>query len=411
MLRTIFGAALAMIWACILAGPAMAQEVVNYSYDALGRLIESKAITGPKANSDTQIAYDAADNRTSYTVTGGVTQPTFSISSASTNEGSPLTFTVTLAGASGSTSTVNYATTSGTAVAGTNYTAASGTLTFPAGATTATVSVSTIHDSIYTANLGLTVTLSSPSTGTVIGTGSASGTIVNTDAQPTATLSIAAASANEGSPLSFVVTRSGYTSSTVTVSYATANGTAVAGTNYSAASGTLSIASGVTAQSITVPTIDDHAMTGNLLMAVNLTAPSSGAMVSTGSAYGTIVNIDMAWSSVLTAGSSTTCVDLGMYGSFCIPFVGYDSTGVGAMSNVAYAGNTITSIGTVYGTYLTVSITGATVPANAGWTSITLPGAGTFQRTAAAYAISGNVASWSWTLTSGALTSGTVTIR
>ena len=64
---------------------------------------------------------------------------------------------------------------------------------------------------------------------------------------PPATLAIDDVSKNEGrsgtTTFTFTVTRSGSTSGTVTVNYATANGTAVAGSDYNAASGTLTFAS------------------------------------------------------------------------------------------------------------------------------------------------------------------------
>ena len=51
---------------------ATAQEVVPYSYDAIGRLTEGQVSTGPKANNDMRIAYDAAGNRTCFGTTLGV---------------------------------------------------------------------------------------------------------------------------------------------------------------------------------------------------------------------------------------------------------------------------------------------------------------------------------------------------
>src|SRR5262245_21873597 len=53
----------------------------------------------------------------------------------------------------------------------------------------------------------------------------------------------------------FVVTRSGDTAPALTVDYATQNGSAVAGTDYLATSGTLSFSAGQTTTSIAVPII------------------------------------------------------------------------------------------------------------------------------------------------------------
>ena len=217
-------------------------------------------------------------------------QPSLSIAPASANEGSNLVFTVTRSGDANNAITVNYATSNGSAVAGTNYTATSGTLTFAAGVTTQTITVPTTDDHVYTGSLTMAVTLSSPSSGTALVTSSATGTINNIDAQPS--LSIAGASANEGSSMTFTVTRAGAPGNAVTVNYATANGSAVAGTNYTATNGTLSFAAGVTTQTITVSTTDDNVYTGALTMSINLSSPGGSATLGTASATGTINNID-----------------------------------------------------------------------------------------------------------------------
>jgi YD repeat-containing protein len=49
---------------------ASAAETISYSYDALGRLVETKVVSGTVANTDTKVVYDAAGNRKSYVVTG-----------------------------------------------------------------------------------------------------------------------------------------------------------------------------------------------------------------------------------------------------------------------------------------------------------------------------------------------------
>ena len=78
--------------------------------------------------------------------------------------------------------TVAYTTANGTATAGQDYTAKSGTVTFAAGETTKTVSVAVAGDTAVEPNETLTVTLSNPS-GATIADGSAIGTITNDDVQ------------------------------------------------------------------------------------------------------------------------------------------------------------------------------------------------------------------------------------
>ena len=98
-----------------------------------------------------------------------------------------LAFAVTLSRAPSGTVTVDYATTDGTATAGSDYTATSGTVTFAAGETEKTVSVPVLDDAHDEGSETLTLTLSNAS-GAHIEDGSATGTINNTDHMPQAWL-------------------------------------------------------------------------------------------------------------------------------------------------------------------------------------------------------------------------------
>ena len=102
-------------------------------------------------------------------------------------EGATLDFVVTLSRARTSATSVGYATSDGTATAGSDYTAASGTLTFAPGETGKTVSVTVLDDAHDEGTETLTFTLSNPS-GAVIDDGEATGTITNSDAMPKAWL-------------------------------------------------------------------------------------------------------------------------------------------------------------------------------------------------------------------------------
>ena len=96
-----------------------------------------------------------------------------------------LAFAVTLSRAPSGTVTVDYATSDGTATAGSDYTATSGTLTFAAGETEKTVSVPVLDDAHDEGSETLTLTLSNPS-GAYLADGSATGTINNSDPMPLA---------------------------------------------------------------------------------------------------------------------------------------------------------------------------------------------------------------------------------
>ena len=120
-------------------------------------------------------------------VTFRVVLPALSVADARAEEGTDETidFAVTLDAASRGRVTVDYATSDGTAKAGADYTAKSGTLTFEAGETAKTVSVPVLDDSHDEDSETLTLTLSNPS-GATIADGTATGTITNTDKMPQA---------------------------------------------------------------------------------------------------------------------------------------------------------------------------------------------------------------------------------
>jgi fibronectin-binding autotransporter adhesin len=90
-------------------------------------------------------------------------------------------FPVTLSAAPLSTVTVDWATANGTALAGTDYLAASGTVTFPAGVSAKTINVSVLGNTLLAANTTFYVNLSNPSANAYLGDSQAIGTIVNDD--------------------------------------------------------------------------------------------------------------------------------------------------------------------------------------------------------------------------------------
>ena len=200
--------------------------------------------------------YDALITCWRVSGTGGTT-PTLSIGDVSVTEGnsgtSTATFTVTLSAAASSAVTVNYATANGSATAGSDYVAASGTLTFAAGTTTRTIPVTVNGDTTGEANETLLVNLSAAS-GATIADAQGTGTIVNDDSVPT--LSINDMSMTEGNSgtktATFTVTLSAASASPVSVTYATANGTAAAPSDYAAVVGSVTFPAGSTSQTLSV---------------------------------------------------------------------------------------------------------------------------------------------------------------
>lgn len=240
--------------------------------------------------------------------------PTLAISDASLAEGDSgtqnLTFTVTLTNPSGQTVTVDYATANGTALAGSDYVATSGTLTFNAGVSTQTIAVSIKGDTTDEADETFTVSLSNP-VNAAISQGQATGTILNDDPHPGITIGDAQiAEGNSGTRnLVFHVNLSAVSGKTVSVNYGTADGTATAGQDYTAASGTLTFAPGIMGRTISVPILGDATIEPDQSFFVNLSSPSNGILTRS-QAVGTILNDDVSVSisgpSVAEGDSGTT---------------------------------------------------------------------------------------------------------
>ena len=356
---------------------------------------------------------------TSATVAG---PPAISVSDATVQEaeGAVLVFTATLSHASSRTVTVDYATSDGTAVAGSDYTAASGALTFNAGDTSQTVEITVLTDSEEEGQETLILTLSSASnatladatgTGTIengestgtqedppaedpvvlltaafanvpadhngdnftfqltfsenvnagfaqirdhaftvdggsianayrqtqgsnqgwnvevdpTGNGSvtitlpettdcnASGAICTEDSRklshptsetvagpPAISVSDANVQEAEGAVLEFSVTLSHLSSRTVTVAYATSDGTAVAGSDYTATSGALTFNAGDTSQTVQVTVLTDSEDEGQETLTLTLSNPSQ-ATLDDATGTGTIENGDSSSSTVVNS--------------------------------------------------------------------------------------------------------------
>ena len=107
------------------------------------------------------------------------------------------------------------------------------------------------------------------------------------------TLSVADARTTEGpeAEMAFAVRLNAAMPGAVTVDYATADGTATAGEDYTAASGTLTFAAGETEKTVEVPVLDDALDEGSETFKLRL-SNAVGARIADGEATGTIVNSD-----------------------------------------------------------------------------------------------------------------------
>ena len=139
-----------------------------------------------------------------------------------------------------------------------------------------------------------TVTLSS-ATGATLGAAVSTVTITNDDV-PVVSISPVSVSVVEGSSGTTAVTLTVGLSQaalgTVTVGYATANGSASAGLDYTATSGTVTFSAGQTSQDIIVTVLGDATVEADETFTVTLSAPSGASLGATTSTV-TITNDDV----------------------------------------------------------------------------------------------------------------------
>src|SRR5436190_2195233 len=144
---------------------------------------------------------------------------------------------------------MNWATADGTALAGSDYASANGSVTFNPGETRERKSVLVKGDTTYEANETFSIALSAP-VNAVIASGGGIGTINNDDAPPPPTATIGNVTLSEGNSgltaFTFTVTLSGASSQTVSMNWATVDATALAGSDYVSANGSVTFTPGET---------------------------------------------------------------------------------------------------------------------------------------------------------------------
>lgn len=223
--------------------------------------------------------------------------PAISVGDATVTEGNTgtrtATFVVTLSDPSAQPVTVQYATANGTATAGGDYQARSGTLTFAPGETSKTITVPVLGDRLAEPDEAFVVNLSG-ATGATIADGQAVGTI--TDDEPRISISDAtkAEGKNKQTTLfTFTVTLSAPYDQPVTMSFSTLDGTATnRDKDYVARAGTLTFAPGETTKTITIEVKGDNRREANEYFYLDLSGNSSNSLFTKKRGIGTILNDD-----------------------------------------------------------------------------------------------------------------------
>ncbi len=190
--------------------------------------------------------------------------------------GGNVTVGVDRVGGTNGSASVQYSTSDGTALAGTNYRTAGGTLTFAPGEMFKTFTIPVLYDPQITGNLIFFVALSNPSSGKVVPPTTTAVTVIDVDtgfsfALPTNSVSKSGTNAIIG------VLREGSTGTSNSVHFSTSDGTAVAGVKYIATNGVLTFLPGQTSNFFLVPIIKDNQADGDQTVNILLSSPTGGA--------------------------------------------------------------------------------------------------------------------------------------
>jgi hypothetical protein len=218
--------------------------------------------------------------------------PAISISDVTVTEGNAGTttavFTVSLSAPSSLAIAVSYVTSDGTATAGSDYSAGSGTLTFAPGETSKTVTVLVNGDRVGEDYEFFFVNLHSPANAT-IADAQGQGTIL--DDEPRISVNdVTKIEGNSGTAqFNFALRLSAAYDAPVTVRFATAHGTATAGNDYQASSGTLTIPAGQTSGTIGVLVNGDRLPESNETFFIDLSQATNG-FIAVGRGQGTIMD-------------------------------------------------------------------------------------------------------------------------
>ena len=199
-----------------------------------------------------------ADGQGQATIVDEDGVPTLSVADLTATEGQPIAvFLVTLSTPVAETVEVAYHTVAGTAASPGDYKHTSGTLVFQPGTVVRTVPVPLANDGVDEAVETFSLELSDPA-GTTIADGHAEATILDDDLR---TLSVADVELTEGSAgttnATFTLSLSAPGSVPIAVDYQTEDGTASAGSDFVATSGTATFPVGTTSATVVVPVNGD----------------------------------------------------------------------------------------------------------------------------------------------------------
>ena len=223
--------------------------------------------------------------------------PALSINDTTANEGhtnADRLFTVTLSSAASAPVTVDWATEDATALAGQDYSAASGSLTFAPGELAKSIAIPILGDSVEEPDETFRVVLANAS-GAPLTRATGLGTLINDDFTPAFTIS--GGSIVEGNPgddlsLVFTIALTPAASGPATVDYASSSGTATSGSDFLPVSGSLLFNPGDPPKTVAVTIIGDNLQEPAETFTISLGGATGGTIIRTAQANGTIYDND-----------------------------------------------------------------------------------------------------------------------
>ena len=309
-------------------------------------------------------------------LTVGVQQASFSINDVTQAEGTggntTFQFTITRSNTTNAASVV-VNTADGSATAGSDYTAISNqTVNFTAGGSaTATVSVTVTGDAVLEGNETFSVNLSNP-TGAGITDGTGQGTITNDDSASLTINDVALSEGNSGSAnATFTVTLNSAVQGGFTVPVSSSNGSATAGSDYTAIPGGSTLSFTGTAgetRTISVPVLGDTVLEPNETFNVTLGTPSNAAVtLADATGVGTINNDDAAALSIndvsvsegdsgTTNATFTVTLNAAVQGGFTVPVTSASGSATSGSDFTAIPGGTTLSFTGTAGETRTISV-------------------------------------------------------
>ncbi|WP_158239304.1 S-layer family protein, partial [Uliginosibacterium sp. TH139] len=344
--------------AIILAGSTSVLVRTPITQDTLDESAENFTLTATRTAGYTSTPSASA----SLSITDDDAAPTIaSVSSPSTTEGSDLVYTVTLSNASSTATSFPFSLGSGSATTGdygtpsfsNGVTLTAGVLSIPANVTSFSVTLPTVQDVLDEADETVLLNVDG-----VTGIG----TIIDNDAAPS--LSVNDVTVNEAAgTMSFTVSLSAVSGQTVTVSYASSNSSATAGSDYTAVSGSLSFAPGETSKTIVVPITDDSLTEASETLNITLSS-ATNATIADASGLGTITDNDAVPVNSVPAAQSTAEDTARVFSS---------ANGNAITVSDIDGGNLTTTISVTNGSLTVQTFAGATITSN-GTASVTITG-------------------------------------